>query len=420
MPGAGRRGGYILPVCRLTPGAVRNGRRSLGVYVLQGADRLLPAVAYADPWTASYEERRASLTRGHRRVAYLYETPDAATFRYRVYNMIQALREGAGDIAASYFTGDELDRVTTTIDMTDVLVVCRFRHTGRLEALITRARRRGIRIIFDIDDLVFDPDFLPLLVETMNQEGYPNAWRYWQDYIERMGKTLRLCDDVITTNYYLASRIMEFGKKPAYVIPNFLNKEQIAISHRIWQAKNNCLYPHSGPVYLGYFSGTPTHQKDFSLVSDTLASLCNKYPNINLVIVGSLEPSGVIMNYHSRMIFYPLQDFINLQRFIGMVDVNLVPLRNNPINNSKSELKYFEAGIVGTVTVASPSFAYAGAVRDGENGLLADATEWNDKLQTIIDSEALRRRMAKQARADTEERYTWHSQSALVKNILFP
>ena len=63
----------------------------------------IPAIAYRDPWRRSLEDRLAALLRpAAHRVAYLYELPDTSTFRYRCYNMVQAL-EGEDDIAAAWF-----------------------------------------------------------------------------------------------------------------------------------------------------------------------------------------------------------------------------------------------------------------------------------------------------------------------------
>ena len=59
-----------------------------------------------------------------------------------------------------------------------------------------------------------------------------------------------------------------------------------------------------------------------------------------------------------------------------------MPLQYNAFTNCKSELKYFEAAVVGTQTIASPMFTYARAIRHGENGYLAQAHQWADRIWT--------------------------------------
>jgi len=378
-------------------------------------------VPYRDPWDFPFEERLAALTGGSGpRVVYLHEAPDATTFRYRVYNMIQVLRFSQQPVAASFFKGDELGRLSGVVDAADVLVICRYRYDAELGRVMQTANSRGVKIFFDLDDLVFDPNYVSLLVHMMEQEKDPGAWAYWYDYVQRISKTLHYCDAIITTNSYLAAMIQKYSQKSVYIIPNFLNQEQINISTAIYDAKESNRFTQNEPMYLGYFSGTPTHNKDFSLISDRLARLFARDPRLRLLVVGPLQISGDIQKYLSRIDFYPLQDFVNLQRFIGLVRVNLVPLVSNVFTNCKSELKYFEAGIAGTVTLASPTFAYAGAIRDAENGYLADVHEWEEKILLIINSGDGYPEVARRARADSGEKYAWHHQTGLLLGTLFP
>ena len=76
----------------------------------------------------------------------------------------------------------------------------------------------------------------------------------------------------------------------------------------------------------------------------------------------------------------PLQDHLNLQRVIAEVEINIAPLQDNTFTNCKSELKFFEAAAVGTRTVATPTFTFRRAIRDGETGRLARTHEWDEAL----------------------------------------
>jgi glycosyltransferase involved in cell wall biosynthesis len=376
---------------------------------------------YADPWVSSFQERLKMLGKGNRRVAYYYENPDNSTFRYRVYNMIQVLREKGNDVSAAYFTYNELNDLEKVVDVADVLVVCRSRYNDKLDRVITKARNRGKPVFYDIDDRVFDTAYVHLILDTLNQDlNHPNIWDFWFAYTSRLGLALTLCDKVITTNEYLAARIQEFSHKPVSVIPNFLNKEQMEISDRIYQYKKSRRFKRNGQIHLGYFSGTPSHNKDFQVISDTLERLIEINPRIVIRVVGYLELRGTIQNHKSRLEFLPLHDFVNLQRLVGEVEVNLVPIQDNEFTNCKSELKYFEAGIVGTVTVASPIFTYARAIRDKENGFLARSYEWYDKLSTLVTEIESLPTVAEKARIESEQKYAWYNQIGLIERTLFP
>ena len=380
-----------------------------------------PQTPYSDPWNRSFEQRLKTFLRGSRRVAYFYEAPDNSTFRYRVYNMIEALGGSENGIAAAYFTSQEIQQLSAVAENADVLVVARARYTDKLNRLITRIRNRGKRVYFDIDDLVFDSDYVHLILQTLDQDvNHPDVWDFWFAYVGRVGAAMKLCDGVITTNDYLAQQIRRYAHQPTYVIPNFMNQQQLDISRRIYAEKSKRHFERTKDVCLGYFSGTPSHNRDLDIAALAIARLLNEDPRIILVVVGYMELKAPLQNYASRIRSYALHDFVNLQRLIGFVEVNLVPLQDNIFTNCKSELKYFEAGIVGTVSIASPVFSYTRAIRDGENGYLAMSTEWYDKLQMVISSMDTYSRTAENAFRDSEARFSWHNHTALIEKILFP
>ena len=118
-------------------------------------------------------------------------------------------------------------------------------------------------------------------------------------------------------------------------------------------------------------------QRDFALIEPALVTLLESNPAVRLRIVGFPPQSELLAPFAHRIETLPLQDFLNLQRVIGDVEINVVPLQDNEFANCKSELKYFEAAIVGTVTIATPTFTYRGAIDDGRNGYLATAQQWD-------------------------------------------
>jgi glycosyltransferase involved in cell wall biosynthesis len=74
---------------------------------------------------------------------------------------------------------------------------------------------------------------------------------------------------------------------------------------------------------------------------------------------------------------------VSLQAAISQVDVNIVPLQENLFTDSKSELKFFEAGIVRTVTLASPTDIFRRVIENGINGFLSPADSWFDLLEAV-------------------------------------
>jgi hypothetical protein len=371
----------------------------------------VPPVAHEDPWHVPLPERMRLLARRPRRVAYFYEQADNSTFRYRVHNMVEVLNAAEGDIGASYFFHADLHRTEEIAEMAQVLVLCRTRYDHRVNRLVQAFRRRGKRVLYDIDDFVFNDDYVHLLVNTLDLDAEnPQVWNDWFAYLSRMGAALKLCDAGITTNEHLAARMRAYAGIPVEVVPNFMNREQLALSARVFEAKAAQRPGHDGRIHIGYFSGSPSHNRDFAMVVPALEELLEKDERLGVVVVGYIEAGPRLERFGPRVKRYPFQDYVNLQRLVGSVEYNLMPLQFNTFTDCKSELKYFEAAAVGTLSIASPSRVYASAIRQGANGWLARAWEWAGALREALARAGEYRAMAEVARADALSKYAWDRQ----------
>ena len=384
----------------------------------------VPAAPYRAPWDLSFDERMALLMRGSPRAAYFYTVPDTSTFRYRAYNIAQALTASGGrrGPSAAWFTEAELEQMSRVLDACDVLVLCRNSlYDDRIARLAGWARARHRRILFDVDDLVFDSTYTHLLMDTLGVNVRdPAVWDYWFSYIGRIAATYTLCDGALVTNGYLARHAEAWSGKPVSVIPNFLNREQQDISDRIWDAKETGGWARDGRTHLAYFSGSPSHARDFGLVSHTIARLMDEDESLWLRVVGFLEPGPELSRHRARIETVPLQDFVNLQREIGAVEVNLVPLQDNPFTNCKSELKWFEAALVGALTVASPTFTYDRIIEHGSNGWLSHSHTWEAVLrETLRAVDGHRATIAPRAREEARAKYGWDRQARMIEAALF-
>jgi hypothetical protein len=343
------------------------------------------------PWEVCFEQRlaklREAIDQGRRTVAYLYEMADAGTFRYRAYNMCQAL-QGSRRWSGAYFFENELELLEPCLEWVQAVIIVRFKWGPKLERFLQALTRARIPAAFDIDDLVFDITELPATASALNVDLDCAAPEYplvdeWAAYIARLHLSGRACQTCITTNAFLGARLEAVFGKPARVIPNFLNEEQLEVSTSIWTGKQ-ASQP-ARPFTLGYFSGTPSHANDFRVIVPELKDLLENHPDINLRVVGFMDLPESLRSLKEcgQIVQEPIQNFCELQRRIAMVDVNLIPLAPGDFTNSKSELKYFEAAIVGTVSCASPTFVYRNLIRQGENGFLCEPGHWGPTLERL-------------------------------------
>lgn len=354
---------------------------------------------YADPWTEDFWTRFAAFRSGTYRIAYLYEKADNSTFRYRAYNMVQTLAGSTSGVSAGYFFSGDGAKLDMVLKLADAIVLCRMRYEAVVSRSIGIARSMGKTILYDVDDLVFDTDLTHLILGTLAQDfEHPGVWDHWFAYISRIGTTLRMCDAAITTNPLLAKRIADFTGKPTFVVPNFMNREQLEFSQALYDEKRQRAFQRNDFFHIGYFSGTPTHKRDFEMTVPALSAMLERYEHVRLLIVGYLSLPPALEKYRSRIDVYPFHDFVNLQRVISLVEINIVPLVDNVFTNCKSELKYFEAAAVGTLTISSPSSTYSTAIDHGVNGWLASSLEWEamlDQALLQVDSGAAMRRAAR-------------------------
>lgn len=384
---------------------------------------LTDRIEYSDPWHLTFEQRFSMLNTAPTRVAYFYERPDNSTFRYRIFNMVEALN-AEGEVSASWFHYGDIKRMHAVIDHVDALVFCRTRYAPCIAQLVSHAKNRGVRVLYDVDDLVFNADYVHLVLDTLDRDvDQEPVLDDFFAYCSRNGALLRACDGAITTNTFLAQQIRTFAPHVTVgVIPNFLNREQQAVSERLFRRKEVTGFKSSAPYHIGYFSGSPTHNRDFAVVSQTLAQLLRQDDDLRLVIVGFLQPGPSLEQYADRIDRYPLQDYLNLQQLIAQTEINIAPLIDNTFTNCKSELKFFEAAIAGTISIATPIFTFRNSIVDGKTGFLARSHEWEAKLSRALMLLRDRDEYAKMAVAGfdyAKQNYGWDQYGKTIVNTIF-
>jgi len=162
-----------------------------------------------------------------------------------------------------------------------------------------------------------------------------------------------------------------------------LNDEQVEISQLCVEKKK--AQGARKPFSLGYFSGSPTHANDFKTIYKEIVELLEEFDDIVLDVVGYMEFPEEMKKFveMGRVRFTNPVDFVRLQELVASVDVNLVPLVINKFTNCKSELKFFEAAIVNTITCAAYTYTYENAIEHGVNGFLCKPSEWYPTIKSI-------------------------------------
>jgi glycosyltransferase involved in cell wall biosynthesis len=382
----------------------------------------VPRLKHVHPWLISRQSRLAMFYRRPRRVAYYADTPNDSSFRFRVYAMATALNEADTDVSASWFYRADRHVLEDVFTHADVVVVHRSEYAAELDHVIGLARRKGISVFYDCDDLVFDESAVPLIMRTLAQPLSHKAtgvdlWAIWYAMISRLAATARLCDSFIGTTDALAEQARAILGVPTSVIPNFMTEEELDYSTAVIQARDSVGRRRDGRLHLGYFSGSPSHVNDIAIAGEGLRAVLIRHPEVMVRIAGfmSIKEAG-LERFKDRVDVVPFTDYVNLHRVIGETEVNIAPLQDNRFTRCKSELKWFDAGVVGIPTLASPTESMAAAVQDGVDAMLVADYEWEDALEAVIsDYDGLGRRIGERARQSALERY--HA-AAVVGRVL--
>lgn len=356
--------------------------------------------------------RREGLIRGGRRVL----TAAAALFRRVPPAQILFITGGVGD-SARYRTEHVAEELrlhgfTASVTVQDnpflpsyadrfsIFVFHRVLFTPSVAALIKNIKQQGKEIIFETDDLVYDPAFL-------RHMDYFNQMNALEKKLYEHGVGGEILTDpyvkvATTSTAYLAERLRERGKQ-VFIVRNRMSEEDVKCSEAILEGTRK----DGSAVRVGYLSGTPSHNKDFATITAALAELLGKHPEMRLVLAGPLDTDDTLTafaNQIERVPFAPRKEYFGT---VAGLDINLAPLEiGNPFCESKSELKWFEAGLFAVPTVAAATGTFKGAITEGVDGFTAaTSAEWIEKLGQLVADRGLRERMGGEARKTVLAKY---------------
>ncbi|MCI6265423.1 MAG: hypothetical protein MR598_01085 [Erysipelotrichaceae bacterium] len=314
-------------------------------------------------------------------IVYIKDVFDNSTFRYRTYNVMEAM-ESSDKYYVTCFLISELYSIYNILDKIDLVILQRAKWSFELESFIRVLRELNIKIIYDMDDLIYHTKYVPKYLNSIG-DYREFAMDSFFALSKRYEMITSISDGFIVTTQSLKRHIESDFNKPVWILSNFLNLEQEEESKKIVQMKENM--DKDDKFVIGYFSGSNSHQRDLEIVESAIVKLMEKYDNIYLKIVGFMNLSDRFQEWKKkgRIIFDKFVPYQELQYKIGSVDVNIIPLQKHEFNECKSELKYFEASIVDTISVATNNEVYSGIIEDDVDGYLSGEMDWYEKLEYI-------------------------------------
>lgn len=358
---------------------VQNYERGLILPEIEAESALHHIMAYA-------EENFLPFPVKERRVLFVAEQKDYAS-RYRVEHFQEELLfQGIG---SDFVLEREVRRAE--IDRYEAVILYRCSNVRSGNYLRRETQRAGIKLFFDIDDLVFDAD--AVLQSSMPEKEKRN----YLIKAERYCVNMRQADGLITSTETLAECMKQlFPDKPICVRRNSVSLEMETLS---LCAEQEVARGKDTTVSLAYFSGSWTHDRDFAVIAEPLRHIFQKYPEVRLKVYGCLHLPSQLEAYCDRIEEYSFSaDWRSLPEKCAGAHIHLAPLEDTVFNRCKSENKWTEAALAGRVVVASRLPELSRIVCQGETGVLCETeAEWEEALAYLIEHPEVRARIGKNA-----------------------
>lgn len=322
------------------------------------------------------------------------------TRRYRALHLVEQLRLCGVEAEFVHLTDPKFQQIL--LQPWKIIFFHRVPYRQYMIPLVEQLNQRGTLLISDFDDLIFDTS----VFQFINSPDFADSVRssLYKETMQRIRAMLDRTAGVTASTGFLADQIRRLGK-PTWVHRNAFSLKMLEITTQVRAEAPS--RGEDGKVVIGYASGTPTHNRDFEMIRPALQQVMARYPQVELRLLGPLDPGSDWGALRQRIRRFGLVPWRKLPWLLAEFDINLAPLVvDNPFSQSKSEIKYMEAGMLGIPTVASPTDAFCHAIRPGVNGCLAASEEeWVEQLSALIENPAMRKEMGEAAYQATMQEY---------------
>ncbi len=306
-------------------------------------------------------------------VLYISFTPRTAqpyldpSTRYRCFYPVEAARS----LGHRAFVATEAALESVDPALFDLVVVHRPAFTPGLIGFVRAARRAGVRLVADYDDLIFDPAY------ATQSSMFTQLWDLNQVMQTFACNTdaLRLFAEFTVSTAPLRDHVLALHPAATvHVVPN-------SVPPTLWSMVAGRGYQQRQQrPFVGYFPGTATHDKDFHVAAHGVAEFC-RARRVPLRIVGPVRMEDAIFR-GVEVERLALQSYNDMFDTLAGCRVVLAPLAASPFNQAKSHIKLVEAALSCASCVASaiPDMAQHRG-QDGTTTLVEFDGDWPRALR---------------------------------------
>jgi O-antigen biosynthesis protein len=263
-------------------------------------------------------------------------------------------------------------------DMFDTIIGYQLTQEAASERWHQLAARGRNRLVFDIDDAMWSPDWAPF-------QRY-----YTAEVLERMYANARVAHVITTPSPIIAEHMAAYNPNVwlvPYTVPAY-TLDLPVIKHR---ARN----------ILG-FAGSASHETDMVHRQGDLLTFLADHPDWDLHFWGK-QPHEVAGWPKGRVHTYPWTDLRESYYRSLRMDICIAPLEDTLFNRCKSAIRFIENSALGICSIIQDLPPYHGYLRHGENGYFVGPQgfpDWRTAMREVAADPYGRLRVASQARLD--------------------
>jgi glycosyltransferase involved in cell wall biosynthesis len=329
--------------------------------------------------------------------------------RYRVEQKRQQLEYVGIEVDA--IAWEELEESRERVLLSDIVIFYRVPAFALVIKYIEKLRTLGKTLFYEIDDLIFDPIYPPPYESyggSIDMQEY-NGLLYGMPLFRECAG---LCEYGIGSTVPIVEKLAErVASSKAFLHRNGLDPRNSFLEKR-----------EDEYVDIFYGSATLAHNSDFlELVLKPLERVMESYPEVRLHIVGHLNlPEKFLRSYPGRVLSREKTESVEeYWELLRSADINLAVLHSDPLNDAKSELKWFEAACFKIPSVVSATRNYLDVVEDGRDALVASCEdEWYEALESLVCDEELRNRIGERAYEKVVKEYSIERLGGNISDIL--
>ncbi len=304
---------------------------------------------------------------------------------------------------ATHLAARSLERFALAVGATGIDAVFIQREAALIGPAYTEFVLRSFRrlpIVMDFDDAIWELN--------LSRSAHPIAARVLKDPT-KCWRTMRHAARIIAGSEYLAERAREVNPK-VEVVPTVVSSK----TWTPWPRRLQGEFLAAGPPRIGWV-GTHTTAHQLELVEPALRQLRAEGHDFEVHVVGAASDFELrTVDVKSR----PWRLDQEIEEFQG-IDIGLAPMHREPLYQGKCGLKQLQYMAVGAPFVSSWVGGAREFVVDGENGLVAHTdADWYRHLKSLLESQALRRKLSQNGRRLVERKYCLEVQGPRVAQFV--